>query len=138
MSSAAFLCPHGLSKELTMLGAELSSLASFPCSADKVPLVQHGFKNARRANWQSPLVGVPTGQVNGIDVLDIDPEGRSWFDQNFASLPKTQAHETQRGLHLLFKHATGLRCSAGRIAAGVGCSSGWRLRYLVAEGRAGG
>jgi hypothetical protein len=102
-----------------MFEPNLSSLASVPCSADKVPLVQHGFKNARRANWQSPLVGVPTGQVNGIDVLDIDPEGRSWFDQNFASLPKTQAHETQRGLHLLFKHAPGLRCSAGRIAAGV-------------------
>ena len=99
----------------------LSELASFPCNEDKRPLVQHGFKNARRAAWQSPLVGVPTGEANGFDVLDVDlPEGLAWYDANFADLPLTQAHETESGgLHLLLRHAPGLRCSAGRIAPGV-------------------
>jgi hypothetical protein len=98
----------------------LSSLVSFPCNEEKRPRVAHGFKNARRADWQSPLVGVPTGAASGLDVLDIDPEGRGWYEANFSALPLTQAHETQRGgLHLLFRHAEGLRCSAGRIAAGV-------------------
>src|SRR5262249_11713673 len=67
-----------------------------------------------------PLVGVPTGEANGFDVLDIDLEGRSWWDAHRAELPATQTHVTRSGgAHLLFKHAEGLRCSAGRIATGV-------------------
>jgi hypothetical protein len=64
-------------------------------------------------------VGVPTGAANGFDVLDIDPDGRAWYDQNFDALPLTEAHTTPRGLHLLFQHAPGLRNSARRIAPGV-------------------
>src|SRR5262249_34811209 len=37
----------------------------------------------------------------------------------FDALPQTRAHETRRGLHLLFRHAPGLRCSTGRIAEGI-------------------
>src|SRR5262249_16654349 len=73
--------------------------------------------NVKHSGW--PLIGFPTGEASGIDVLDIDPRGRDWYDQNFDALPTTRAHLTQRGLHLLFKHADGLRCSAGRIAPGI-------------------
>src|SRR5262249_6403404 len=66
-----------------------------------------------------PLVGFATGATSNIDVLDIDPNGRKWFDLNFDALPTTRAHSTQRGLHLLFKHAPGLRSSSNKIAPGI-------------------
>jgi hypothetical protein len=100
---------------------DLALLPIFPCNLAKEPLSVHGFKSARRgAKWKHwPLVGFPTGAKSGLNVLDIDPRGREWFDQNYDALPTTRAHETQRGLHLLFKHAEGLGCSTNRIADGV-------------------
>jgi hypothetical protein len=100
---------------------DLAQLPIFPCNLAKEPLSVHGFKSARRgAQWKHwPLVGFRTGEASGIDILDIDPTGRGWYDLNFDALPSTRAHETQRGLHLLFKHADGLRCSTGKIASGV-------------------
>jgi hypothetical protein len=99
----------------------LNGLPKFPCSAQKTPLTARGFHDARSGvndeGW--PLVGIPTGKLSGIDVLDIDPDGVGWFDLNFDALPSTRAHSTRRGLHLLFNHADGLRCSTGRIAKGV-------------------
>jgi hypothetical protein len=99
----------------------IAGLPIFPCNLTKEPLSVHGFKSARRgAKWQGwPLVGFPTGAASGIDVLDIDPTGVKWFGANFDALPQTRAHETQRGLHLLFKHAPGLRCSTSKVADGV-------------------
>jgi len=65
-------------------------------------------------------MGVPTGAVSGLDVLDVDAAGLVWLDQNYSRLPATRAHETRSGgRHLLFNHAQGLRCSAGRVATGV-------------------
>jgi Bifunctional DNA primase/polymerase, N-terminal/Primase C terminal 2 (PriCT-2) len=96
-------------------------LPIFPCNIDKEPLSAHGFKSARRGvKWKSwPLVGFRTGEASGIDILDVDPIGRKWFGANFDALPQTRAHQTQRGLHLLFKHAPGLRCSTNKIAEGI-------------------
>src|SRR6516165_10640369 len=98
-----------------------ADLPIFPCALDKKPLVDGGFKSARRgANTKGwPLVGFATGAVSGIDVLDVDPTGDDWYGQKLWALPQTRAHQTQRGLHLLFKHAPGLRCSTSRIAPGV-------------------
>jgi hypothetical protein len=100
---------------------DLASLPIFPCNLAKEPLTAHGFKDAKRQRgWKGwPLVGFPTGAKSGFDVLDIDPDGRGWFDANFDALPTTRAHETQRGLHLLFKHAKGLGCSTNKIAEGI-------------------
>jgi hypothetical protein len=99
----------------------IDQLPIFPCNAAKVPIAARGYKDARRGpkarGW--PLVGFATGAVSGIDVLDVDPDGRAWFDANYDALPQTRAHQTQRGLHLLFRHADGLRCSTSRIAPGV-------------------
>ena len=69
-----------------------------------------------------PLVGVPTGESSGLDVLDIDPRngGATWFARHRDHLPPTRVHRTRSGgVHLLFKHQTGIRCSAARLAAGV-------------------
>jgi hypothetical protein len=99
----------------------IDALPIFPCNLAKEPLTAHGFKDAKpRRGWKGwPLVGFPTGAKSGFDVLDIDPSGRKWFDANYDALPTTRAHETQRGLHLLFKHAPGLGCSTNKIAQGI-------------------
>ena len=100
----------------------LRSAATFPCNADKSPISQRGFKDAMRGvEWRkAPLVGFPTGAVNGLDVLDIDGDaGRQWYDANYDAIPATRAHATRRGMHLLFRRAPGLRCTESKIAEGV-------------------
>src|SRR5262249_22584581 len=97
-------------------------LLRFPCSVEKHPLVPKGIYGAKR-DWRDdrgwPLVGVPTGSVNDFDCVDIEPEGRGWYELNFDALPTTRAHSTPRGLHLLFRHVDGVRCSTGKIAKGI-------------------
>jgi hypothetical protein len=94
---------------------------TFPCNADKTPLQKRWqlgvFQNMvwRRA----PLVGALTGPRNGFDVLDIDPDAVGWYAANFGRLPQTRRHETRRFVHLLFRHAPGLRNSEGKIADGI-------------------
>jgi hypothetical protein len=106
---------------LTELDLGLPHVATFPCNADKSPIPQHGFHDAIRGmEWRkAPLVGFPTGAVNGVDVLDIDGDaGRKWHDAHRASIPTTRTHSTRRGQHFLFIHAPDLRCSKGKIAPG--------------------
>jgi Bifunctional DNA primase/polymerase, N-terminal len=102
--------------------SELASVPRFACGLDKRPLTQRGFYNAKTdvddSDW--PLVGIPTGAVSGFDVVDVDLEGLCWLDVNWEKLPPTRTHATRSGgRHLLFRHADGLRCSAGRIGKGV-------------------
>jgi putative DNA primase/helicase len=117
---------------------DLAVLPIFPCNLAKEPLTAHGFKDAKRGarGWKGwPLVGFPTGARSGFDVLDIDPRGRKWFDQNYDALPTTLAHSTHRGLHLVFRHAIGLGCSSGKIAQGVDVrSTGGYAIYWPATG----
>jgi Bifunctional DNA primase/polymerase, N-terminal/Primase C terminal 2 (PriCT-2) len=100
----------------------LRSAATFPCNLDKSPIPRRGFKDAiRGVDWRrAPLVGFPTGAVNGIDALDVDGDaGREWYDTNFDAIPVTRAHSTRRGMHLLFRAAPGLRCTESKLAKGV-------------------
>lgn len=106
-------------------------LACFPCRGDKKPATPHGFKDATadaaelRHLWgqhPGPLVGLPTGQRNGFDVLDIDPRhgGDEWFAAERDRLPETRQHRTRSaGLHILFRHRHGMRNSESKIAPGV-------------------
>jgi hypothetical protein len=100
---------------------DLAQLLRFPCDQSKRPLTSAWQRNAARDDYSDwPLVGVPTGEANGFDVLDIDLAGSGWWDLHRAELPATQTHTTRSGgAHLLFRHAEGLRCSVGRIATGV-------------------
>lgn len=105
--------------------------ASFPCRADKKPATLHGFKDAgadpaelRRLWWRhgGPLVGLPTGERNGFDVLDIDPRhgGDDWWKAERERMPETRQHRTRSGgLHVLFRHSPGVRNSESKIALGV-------------------
>ena len=107
-------------------------LACFPCTPSKRPACRHGFHDATtdpsdlRGLWaRSPgnLVGVSTGEASGIDVLDVDPkhqEAVEWCKTHHERLPNTRVHKTRSGgVHILFRHAYGLRCSASRIARGI-------------------
>ena len=92
----------------------------FPCKPrSKEPLTPHGFKDATtdlariRAWWkESPdaNIGLPTGAVSGLLVLDIDP--RNGGDQSlsdltakFGPLPETAIQMTGGGgRHIIFRH----------------------------------
>jgi hypothetical protein len=68
------------------------------------------------------LIGVPTGEASGFDVLDLDYRNgaREWEIANAHRLPETRIHQTQSGgRHYLFKHVHGVRNSAGRVGPGV-------------------
>jgi hypothetical protein len=96
---------------------KLADLLRFPCALPKRPLTSQGFKSACRMPWAGwPLVGVPTGEPNGFDVLDIDPDhgGWEWLTDNHTRLPATQIHMTRSGgAHYLFRHAEGVRNRSG-------------------------
>jgi Bifunctional DNA primase/polymerase, N-terminal len=116
-------------------------LPVFPCIADpgsphdKKPATRHGFYNAttdpdriRRFFWSGRLIGVPTGAVTGLVILDIDERhnGHLWERANARRLKPTRVHRTQSGgRHYLFQHpgeGERIRCTAGddrRIAPGV-------------------
>jgi Bifunctional DNA primase/polymerase, N-terminal len=114
-----------------VLGLIAQGLPCFPCHPNKRPATPCGYKDgcsdpaAVQELWRSypgPLSGVPTGQTSGLDVLDIDPRngGDKWFSDYTSLLQRTRVHQTRGGgLHLLFQHKAGLRCSIGGIAAGV-------------------
>ena len=70
----------------------------FPCRQDKSPLTRHGHIDASSdpdvirdqfAHPEASLIGLPTGTVSGICVLDIDcdkkqgaVDGFSWLEAN--------------------------------------------------------
>jgi hypothetical protein len=104
----------------------------FPCAGNKRPTSPHGFLDASadpialRELWSKcpgELVGVRTGTASGIDVLDLDrkhPEALEWWTAHRDDIPATRTHRTRSGgLHILFQHATDMRCSASKVAPGV-------------------
>jgi len=103
----------------------------FPCRADKKPATPHGFKDAVldpdavTALWRrypGPLIGVPTGEASGLDVLDIDPRhgGHKWWFAHSHLIPATRMHRTGGGgLHVFFRHAEPVRNSESKIAPGI-------------------
>lgn len=127
-----------LERALT-LAAE--GLPVFPLAAKNQPMVKEWGKVAttdpaairrlfRRPNVK--LIGVPTGERAGFDVLDFDPRNGSdeWRAAHVERLPETRTHATpglpedptdpvMPGEHWLFRHAAGVRNSAGKIAPGI-------------------
>jgi hypothetical protein len=106
-------------------------LPVFPCHSDKTPACPHGFKDAQREpnlirqlfeSYPGELVGMPTGEISGVDVLDLDlprhAEARAWLAQ--AHLPETRMHQTRSGgQHYFYRHYPGLRNWTSRPVAGV-------------------
>lgn len=111
-------------------------LAVFPCGANKKPAIGkkeggRGFHDASRdpveiermfARSNVKLIGVPTGDASGWDVLDLDYRhgAKAFEDANAYRMPETRVHETQSGgRHLVFRHAPGVRNSESVVADGV-------------------
>ncbi len=119
----------------------LTELPIFPCnSTDKSPLLRGGFKSARRGatpiHW--PLVGFATGEASGIEVLDVDPAGRDWYERNFDALPRTRAHQTPTRASFALPPCGGAALFNWPRQRWRRCPRRWRLRDLVAAGRIGG
>lgn len=104
----------------------------FPCLLDKRPATPNGFQNAQTDadalselwwRYPGPLVGVATGVMSDLDVLDLDTKHReaaSWWTANRGRLPQTRIHRTRSGgQHLFFQHTATTRSTAGKIAPGV-------------------
>jgi hypothetical protein len=103
---------------------------AFFCNSQKEPTCATGYKAAcqgealKQLYRRSPgvLIGVPTGPLSGVSILDVDTPkgGDTWWDANKDSLPQTRLHETRSGgLHAVFKHREGLRNSTSKIARGI-------------------
>ena len=103
-----------------------------PCAWSKRPTSPHGFQDASgdpvalRELWArhpGSLVGVRAGSASGLDILDLDRKHRDalqWWNAHRDRMPVTRVHRTRAGgLHLIFQHSPGTRCSANRIAPGV-------------------
>jgi hypothetical protein len=101
----------------------------FACKADKTPNVPNGFMDASTdpetiqkmfTKRGSIMLAVPTGEVSGFDVIDIDPrnQGDQW--PGLAQLPPTHQHGTPSGgSHYILKHFTGMRLSRGYTKDGI-------------------
>ena len=115
------------------LGLIEQGLPCFPCKADKRPACPHSFKQATkdadelRALWRaSPgvRIGVATGEVSGIFMLDVDTarhqEAVQWHERMMPALQPTSLHKTESGgWHYLFQHHPGLRCTTSKIEIGI-------------------
>jgi hypothetical protein len=112
--------------------------AVFPCGPNKRPVIPkadggEGYKDAVtdpaaiEEMWRrhpGVLVGVATGAMSGISVLDIDlvkhPEAAAWWEYHWDRLEPARMHRTRSGgLHLVYKHRPGVNCSEGKINRGV-------------------
>ena len=105
----------------------------FPCGDDKAPLTLTGFKAAstnpdeiRRmfANPRATMIGMPTGDVSGWVVVDVDvrdgAQGAAWLDAHTEDLVPTRTVKTRSGgWHLYFTAVPGMRNSASKIAPNV-------------------
>jgi bifunctional DNA primase/polymerase-like protein len=106
--------------------------AVFPCQANKRPATPHGFKEAVGdpgaieelwARCPGVLVGVATGMMSGVAVLDIDAKhntARQWYAEHRDRLQPARTHRTRSGgVHLIYEHRPGLNCSVSKIAHGI-------------------
>jgi hypothetical protein len=99
MTSVAIACALGAAQAL--------GLPVFPVGGEKSPTCSRGFRAAAaesaaiRELWHcypGPLVGVPTGEESGIDVLDVGgprhPEAAKWFAARRSRMPATRVHRS--------------------------------------------
>ncbi len=122
--------------------------AVFPVRDNKKPATPHGYKDsasdadAVARLWRrhsGPLIGVATGGMSGIDLLDLDikhPPAIAWWQVNEHRIPATRTYRSRGGgLHLNFQHAAGVANTASKICEGVDTrGDGGYLVYWFAAG----
>jgi Bifunctional DNA primase/polymerase, N-terminal/Primase C terminal 1 (PriCT-1) len=118
----------------TVLRRAARGRPSFPCdSATKAPLTAHGFRDASRDEGQlrrwfdrssPPMIGMPTGAVTNLVVLDVDKGGADSLhdlERAHGELPRTASVKTPSGgQHYYFRHpGVEVPCSAGKLGRGL-------------------
>jgi hypothetical protein len=110
----------------------------FPVLETKHPATPHGFQNASSnadaiaelwRRYPAPLIGIATGEVSGIDVLDIDfikhPIALRWWDAASKRIPPTRTYGTRSGgYHAYFRHSDGISNTQSKLAHGVDSRGG--------------
>jgi Bifunctional DNA primase/polymerase, N-terminal len=109
-------------------------LPVFPCNPkDKRPLVAHGFYAATtdadqiKALWTrftNAMIGMPTGEKSGIDVLDLDVDATKGKDglaaiPDWATRSEVIVRTPRGGRHLWYKSNGTIRNTTDQIALGV-------------------
>jgi hypothetical protein len=98
----------------------------FPCNPEtKAPFISGGFKRATTdqlviAKWATKypnaMVGIPTGKVTDVTVIDIDPMCDATADQMLPGMPDTRTHGTPSGgVHKLFKYTPDVGSIGARV-----------------------
>jgi len=99
----------------------------FPCNG-KTPATRNGFKDATNNkvilkqlfNNKNYNIGLPTGVVNGITVLDVDPRHGGHIAIQVFDLPDTPYVKTAGGgYHYYFKYDKRVKTGANVIGAGL-------------------
>lgn len=113
------------------IGYAKKGIPLFPCKKDKTPITQHGFKEATtdiktiKKWWRenpSASIGMPTGEVCGMWVLDIDGaegyESLEKLEKEHGKLPETLRQKTGGGgEHIFFKYnGTPIKNSSNQVA----------------------
>jgi hypothetical protein len=112
--------------------ARNAGYAVFPRRADKSPACPRGFRDASRDpaailrlwhRWPGEFIGIATGAVSSVWVVDVDVkhrDGCDWWRANHHRLLPTRTYQTRSGgLHLYYRDGDGIGCTAGRIRKGV-------------------
>jgi hypothetical protein len=95
----------------------------FPCKSDKAPYTPRGFYDATLVpaqvnmfwnSFRSAAIGIPTGDVSGMLVLDVDVDPSKGLDGEAdllqLEIPRTKTVRTPRGgRHLYFRCPQGAR-----------------------------
>jgi hypothetical protein len=142
-----------------------AGLAVFPLGPrTKTPATKRGFYDATtnpetiRRFWRvtDRNIGIATGAMSGIWILDIDPGGEDRLgrlEAEHGTLPPTRNVITgSGGRHLWFKYTEPMQCSAGRVAPQIDVrgdlgycvappsihENGYRYEWLTDPGRSGG
>jgi hypothetical protein len=127
---------NGSGQESATLRAALAyapeGLAVFPLNG-KRPLTLHGFKDATTdearireywQKWPDANIGIATGAVSGIIVLDVDKrkggiETLAQLEKEHGPLPNTIKVKTGDGFHFYFKHPGGHIPCRANILPGI-------------------
>ena len=103
-------------------------------SAGKHPQTLNGLKSATTdkdtintwfKHWPKANIGIATGAISGIGVIDIDPKhgGEDSVDiltLKYGKLPETVEAITQsNGRHIIFQYEEGFRTTAGKLGRGI-------------------
>jgi|SRR5215472_4687068 len=116
-------------------------LPVFPCKENKQPATMRGFYDATtdpaRARGlflscpNACLIGVPTGRVSGLAVIDIDPQAVHWFRSIIVRFTETRMHTTRRnGYHLIYQCPDPpIKNTASKLA--VGCDTRGEGGYFI-------